>query len=230
MHRHISTTRPTSQEAAAAAVAPPPAPPPRSMQMASMAAEMKRQQEQRQNGSLGAPPQSMSIFQSARRIIAAPGSPPQQSPTAWAGASKDRLKDSWKNDGKSILPYSKTNKAISDLGISNDYISKPNADDIDSDAALQLVKERPIDVKYRLHPVIGRTVEIGGRVDVARGLALLSMQCATNKVKLDFNKQRFHERPGMKKKRLHRERWRARFKAGFKATCKRVRNLASQGW
>lgn len=89
-----------------------------------------------------------------------------------------------------------------------------------------------MDVKLRLRPSIGRTVQCGkgARVDLARGLQLLNTQVRKNKVSQDLMKQRFHERPGLKRKRLRRERWRARFKDGFKATCTRVRELARQGW
>jgi predicted transcriptional regulator len=53
---------------------------------------------------------------------------------------------------------------------------------------------------------------------------------ARNRVKRDFQMQRFHERGGLKRKRLKSERWRARFKIGFDATCKRVTELTKKGW
>jgi hypothetical protein len=53
---------------------------------------------------------------------------------------------------------------------------------------------------------------------------------ARNSVRRDFNKQKFHERPGLKRKRLKSERWRARFKTEFAATCKRVTELTRKGW
>jgi len=49
-------------------------------------------------------------------------------------------------------------------------------------------------------------------------------------VKADFAYQRYHERGGLKRKRLRRERWRKRFSEGFKATIARVRELTRQGW
>lgn len=91
--------------------------------------------------------------------------------------------------------------------------------------------ERAADIKYRLRPSIGRSVNIDkSKVDLARGLGLLNLRVRVNKVAQDVTRQRFHERPGLKRKRLRRERWRARFKDGFKATCKRVQELARQGW
>lgn len=91
--------------------------------------------------------------------------------------------------------------------------------------------ESASEIKYRLRPSIGRTVHIDKtKIDLARGLGLLNLRVRVNKVSQDLTRQRFHERPGLKRKRLRRERWRARFKDGFKATCKRVQDLARQGW
>lgn len=82
----------------------------------------------------------------------------------------------------------------------------------------------------RLKPSTGRTVYVSGHVDVARSFQLLTTLCRRNKVSLDLARQRFHERPGLKRKRLRSERWRGRFKEGFKATCARVQELRKQGW
>lgn len=83
----------------------------------------------------------------------------------------------------------------------------------------------------KLGPSTGRTVEVGtGNVDIGRAFALLNMSCARNKVMRDLGRQRFHERPGLKKKRLARERWRRKFMEGFKSTLGRVRTLQRQGW
>jgi ribosomal protein S21 len=88
---------------------------------------------------------------------------------------------------------------------------------------------RPVEMR-NLRPSTGRTVERTGTVDVARAFALLQQACGKNKVARDFTKQRFHERPGLKRKRLKSERWRARFKLGFRATVQRVQELRAQGW
>lgn len=210
--------------------------------MASMAAYAhrlnQRQAEAKQkqgSAALGAPPQSQIGLQSARSILGGPGSSHRRPPPSWAGAAGaagSRFRDPWQKGSNSIIGESSVDRNIDELGVDDKdpVLFRPERGDLDGQSALQLINERPVDVKYRLHPVIGRTVEVGGQVDIARGLALLSMKCATNKVKLDFNKQRFHERAGMKRKRLRRERWRVRFKEGFKATCSRVRDLAKQGW
>ncbi|KAF3052928.1 hypothetical protein E8E11_011706 [Didymella keratinophila] len=84
----------------------------------------------------------------------------------------------------------------------------------------------------RLNPEYGRTVKLDaarGR-DIVRGIGMLGSLMARNKVKSDFNKQRFHERGGLKRKRLNSERWRARFKTGFQQVTGRVMELTRKGW
>ncbi|CAG8961042.1 hypothetical protein HYFRA_00002582 [Hymenoscyphus fraxineus] len=82
----------------------------------------------------------------------------------------------------------------------------------------------------RLNPSTGRTFTVGGHVDVARAFQLLNQSCAANDVRNDERYQRFHERGGLKRKRLRRERWRKRFGEGFKAAVFRVKQLRTQGW
>jgi ribosomal protein S21 len=114
------------------------------------------------------------------------------------------------NTAPSSLPYSASSIMNS---ISRDLTSPPPA--------------RPA---LRLNPTTGRTVSVGGNVDVGRAFRLLETSCARNKVRTEFNYQRFHERPGLKRKRLHSKRWRVRFMEGFRATVGRVKHLKSQGW
>ncbi|RYP57893.1 hypothetical protein DL769_009225 [Monosporascus sp. CRB-8-3] len=82
----------------------------------------------------------------------------------------------------------------------------------------------------RLVPRLGRTVHVSKNVDVARSFKILAIQVAQNRIRQDFQYQRFHERPGLKRKRLKSERWQKRFKRGFKETVRRVRELTKQGW
>ena len=84
----------------------------------------------------------------------------------------------------------------------------------------------------RSRPAVGRTIEVrpDKGVDVGRALRSLEIVCSVNRVKLDQSRQRFHERPGMKRKRLKRERWRKMFKESFKATVSRVREMRRKGW
>ncbi|KFX92186.1 hypothetical protein V490_05525 [Pseudogymnoascus sp. VKM F-3557] len=81
----------------------------------------------------------------------------------------------------------------------------------------------------RLNARTGRSVVVAGGVDIGRSFNLLGMSCARNKVKRDFQMQRFHERGGLKRKRLKRERWQRRFMAGFQATISRVKEMKRQG-
>jgi small subunit ribosomal protein MRP21 len=85
-------------------------------------------------------------------------------------------------------------------------------------------------ISLKLNPSTGRSVTINAGIDVGRGFRLLEQSCARNRVRSDANKQRFHERGGLKRKRLRRERWRKRFMEGFKATIGRVKQLKKQGW
>ncbi|KAL2132415.1 hypothetical protein VTI74DRAFT_3813 [Chaetomium olivicolor] len=84
--------------------------------------------------------------------------------------------------------------------------------------------------EMRLRPSTGRTIEVKGNVDLARGLRLLQRSVAQNRIQRDLRLQRAHERPALKRKRMKRERWQVRFKDGFKATIARAMELKKQGW
>jgi ribosomal protein S21 len=66
--------------------------------------------------------------------------------------------------------------------------------------------------------------------DLALKLKRLNMQVVRNRVPQDFQKQRFHERPGLRRKRLKSQRWRARFKKGFSRMVTRVGEMRRMGW
>jgi len=85
-------------------------------------------------------------------------------------------------------------------------------------------------IPLRLNPSMGRHASVTTTVDVGRAFRIVEMSCGRNKVRGDAAKQRFHERPGLKRKRLQRERWRKRFQEGFRATVNRVKQLKHQGW
>ena len=84
----------------------------------------------------------------------------------------------------------------------------------------------------RSRPAVGRTIEVlpDRGVDVGRALRNLDIACSTNRVRQDLSRQRFHERPGMKRKRLKSERWRKMFKQSFRATVMRVKEMRRKGW
>ncbi|KAK4628808.1 hypothetical protein CLAFUW4_07968 [Fulvia fulva] len=84
----------------------------------------------------------------------------------------------------------------------------------------------------KLGPTLGRTVEVNAArgMDVGKAFRSLETLCGRNSVKRDFQMQRFHERPGMKRKRLKSVRWRRHFKKNFKATVVLVQKMTRQGW
>ncbi len=84
--------------------------------------------------------------------------------------------------------------------------------------------------EMRLRPSTGRIVKVHNKVDFARGLKLLDNMVKTNKVAQDVRQQRFHERPGLKRKRQKSQRWIARFRRAFQHTVGRVNELRRQGW
>jgi small subunit ribosomal protein MRP21 len=74
----------------------------------------------------------------------------------------------------------------------------------------------------------------GRSIPVKYGLPMAIRQLdgliARNKVRRDAAAQRFHERPGLKRKRVKRQRWAKRFKEGFLYLTSRIKKLRRQGW
>jgi ribosomal protein S21 len=90
--------------------------------------------------------------------------------------------------------------------------------------------------QVRAKPVTGRTVFVKDHITKTSGptpmvaLRILNRIVREDQVKNKYHSQKFHERKGLKRKRLASQRWRARFKHGFKATVNRVIELKKQGW
>ena len=84
----------------------------------------------------------------------------------------------------------------------------------------------------RSRPSVGRTIEINPDrgVDLGRAFRSLDITCALNNVRIDAARQVFHERGGLKRKRLKSERWRKRFKIGFKHVVGKVKVMRRKGW
>lgn len=78
-------------------------------------------------------------------------------------------------------------------------------------------------------PSLGRTVDVTS-AGVARALQVLAREVRDNNVRADQKRQRFHERAGLKRKRLKSERWRKRFRIAFKATVQKVQEMRRKGW
>lgn len=92
--------------------------------------------------------------------------------------------------------------------------------------------QMPEPLAVRLTPSLGRTVRIDNNkgMDVGRAFRQLDIAVSRNKVRADFAKQRFHERPGLRRKRLKSERWRKKFKEGFRGMVKMVSAMKKKGW
>ncbi|KAK7416230.1 hypothetical protein QQZ08_012081 [Neonectria magnoliae] len=90
--------------------------------------------------------------------------------------------------------------------------------------------------RIRAKAVTGRTVFVRDRITPTSAptpmiaLRVLNKMVREQQVKTKFHSQKFHERNGLKKKRLRSQRWRSRFKNGFKETVNRVLELKRQGW
>jgi small subunit ribosomal protein MRP21 len=120
---------------------------------------------------------------------------------------------------------------FNDMDLGGDAIQNPNLSNKPT-TTLEQQQKATFDNYPRLNPEYGRTVVLDktrGR-DIVRGIGMLASLMARNKVKVDFNKQRFHERGGLKRKRLNSVRWRARFKTGFQSVTGRVMELTRKGW
>lgn len=84
----------------------------------------------------------------------------------------------------------------------------------------------------RLDAFIGRSevVDPEKGVDLGRAWKKLDLKLTYNNVRGDATSQRFHERPGLKRKRLKSSRWRKRFKQGFQAVVRKVQDMTKRGW
>jgi ribosomal protein S21 len=79
----------------------------------------------------------------------------------------------------------------------------------------------------KMGPTAGRSVVV--QTDVAQAFMKLKSILSQNRVKQDFHLQRFHERPGLKRKRLRSERHRKRFKEGFRRMIAVVMDMKKKG-
>jgi small subunit ribosomal protein MRP21 len=84
--------------------------------------------------------------------------------------------------------------------------------------------------KLLLNRTTGRSVRVTEGMSLPQALERLQVQMRLNRVQAEVRRQRFHERPGLKRKRLKSERWRRNFKGGFIAAIQRATDLHRQGW
>lgn len=81
----------------------------------------------------------------------------------------------------------------------------------------------------KMGPTAGRSVPVV-QGDLASAINAMKIAMSKNNVKHDWRAQRFHERPGLKRKRLRRERHRARFKEGFKRMVNVIIGMKAKGY
>lgn len=233
--RHISSTRARTQEAQAfAPEAPSPSSTPTNTSPSMYDHIQRRLQQQPQaTPQEGQQPQQQQQVDSLRSLLSSssPSSSSSSSVPAIQETNKSQNLTAWAKPSAGLArAQRKTTDVIASLGFGYlDDLSRPSAEDLTRtrDTTTQPLPE---DIKLRLRPVLGRSVKIGDQTDLAYGLKILGTKCTSNRVAADSRAQRFHERPGLKRKRLKSQRWRARFRNGFQATCQRVTELAKQGW
>jgi small subunit ribosomal protein MRP21 len=96
-------------------------------------------------------------------------------------------------------------------------------------------KVNAINYDLRLSPRTAYRMPVSGtggtkETELARVLQKLNGRASANKVQLRVQRQRFHERPGLRRKRMRKEKWRTRFKTSFGSICARVTELSKKGW
>ncbi|KAI9728089.1 MAG: hypothetical protein M1834_007805 [Cirrosporium novae-zelandiae] len=87
-------------------------------------------------------------------------------------------------------------------------------------------------LSLRLGPNLGRSIDVDPRrgTDVGAALRRMSSLVTRNRVPHDFRAQKFHERQGMRRKRLRRTRWKRQFKQSFVAVVQQVEAMRRMGW
>ncbi|KAL1592294.1 hypothetical protein SLS60_011371 [Paraconiothyrium brasiliense] len=157
----------------------------------------------------------------------------RQSPSTYTRASQEQVAERARNVFGSNFSNAREGSAFRRRGLDFESMSM---DGLPLNLPNQLSSVAPLEPEKqifpRLNPAFGRSIELKpetGR-DLVRGINMLGSLMARNKVRADFNKQKFHERPGLKRKRLKSQRWRARFKQGFQDVTARVSELTRKGW
>lgn len=125
---------------------------------------------------------------------------------------------------------SQGNRVFGSIDTSGMAIPKSASDFFNMPPIYQPAADEPLAATIKLGPSVGRTVSIDRGVDLGRGFMMLNSLCARNQVSRQARQQRFHERPGLKRKRLKSERWRNQFKEGFTAIVGSVNQMRRQGW
>ncbi len=103
---------------------------------------------------------------------------------------------------------------------------------IQEQPAMEVAEATRAVATIKSRPSLGRTIQVlpDRGMDVGRAMRTLAINCKLNNVRRDAARQRYYERPGLKRKRVKRERWRRRFKIGFKAIVAKVKSMRRKGW
>ncbi|TKA31351.1 hypothetical protein B0A50_02196 [Salinomyces thailandicus] len=137
-----------------------------------------------------------------------------------SGAGRNRASPQGNNGGLGIRQMLNPNQ-----------VSSPALAPSQSRARPPIVPQSAALLPFKLNASVGRTVYTNPTsMDPAKAFRALDIQCARNSVRRDAMRQRYHERPGLKRKRLHSERWRRRFKEGFRGVVGLVQKMRKQGW
>lgn len=86
------------------------------------------------------------------------------------------------------------------------------------------------ELPFPLKPEAGKTTYVSHRTDVNQAFRLCNVTLSLNRTRNLWFKQRFHERPGLRRKRLATQTWRRKFRTCMVTTVKRVKELTRQGW
>jgi len=86
------------------------------------------------------------------------------------------------------------------------------------------------EIKLRLTPQLGRTINTNRTTTPARAIARLDALVRRNQVRAELRRQKFHERPALRRKRQWRERANDRFRGGVRAVISRTMELRQMGW
>lgn len=109
--------------------------------------------------------------------------------------------------------------------------TRPNSPNIQSDYSNSMPAPSSMaseNIKMpKMGPTAGRSVVV--QSDVAQAFMKLRSVVRQNNVRTDFQTQRFHERPGLKRKRLASKRHRQRFKDGFRRMIAVVMDMKKKG-
>lgn len=160
-----------------------------------------------------------------------PPPPPLQDSSAQAGAAVDTAREKTRYAYDAAAPGRTFDPGMLDITsiVANKIVAINRETGIGDPTQLPTVRSKA---------ATGRTVFVGLHPQLAShtaptpmmALRTLNRLVSEQHIRAKAHSQRFHERKGMKRKRLRSERWRARFKDGFKAACTRVYQLKKQGW